>query len=766
MKRLLRSLLRLGLAGALLIVIASQVTAADWKPAAGPLKTRWTDQVSPDNALPEYPRPTMVRERWQNLNGLWQYAVTARAADKPASFDGEILVPYPIESALSGVAKRVSEHERLWYRRTFRVPRDWREQRVLLHFGAVDFEAEVWVNGIRLGQHAGGYDGFRFDITDALRRGANELVVAVWDPTDSGHQARGKQVHKPGGIMYTPTSGIWQTVWLEPVSATHLDSIRITPDFDASAVVVQGDIRTAASSVLMQVSVRENGRELYTATIASSVEAGDVGRVAPSISLPVAEARPWTPEDPFLYELEVTLRQGRIVDRVTSYFGMRKVSLGKDANGFNRILLNNEPLFQYGPLDQGFWPDGLYTAPMDAALRYDVEMTKRLGMNLARKHVKVEPERWYYWCDKLGLLVWQDMPSGNFGGRDDARRSDEASAQYERELRRLIEGRYNHPSIVMWVPFNEGWGQHETPRYAGLVNQLDPSRLVNEASGWTDRGSGDVKDIHAYPGPSAPNPEEPRATVLGEFGGLGLPVSGHTWQNEANWGYRSFEDSESLTAAYVTLLKKLHPLVGSHGLSAAVYTQTSDVEVEVNGLMTYDRQQVKLDLDAIAAAAKKLYGPPPPPPIIKTLLPTSEKAGVQWRYTTTQPADDWSSAGFDAGSWKTGEGGFGTRGTPGAIVRTEWNTQDIWLRREFTLPAGFSKESLHFLIHHDENATIHVNGEKVASYEGYTTSYEPLPASKRFAEVLRPGRNVLAVHCHQTGGGQYIDLGIASVIER
>ncbi|MCP5526830.1 MAG: glycoside hydrolase family 2 [Verrucomicrobiales bacterium] len=735
-----------------------------WAPVPGPLTTRWTGLVTPENPLPEYPRPTMVREQWRNLNGLWSYAITPREAPRPSRFDGEILVPYPVESSLSGVMKRVGEDQRLWYQRQFRIPRAWRDQRVLLHFGAVDYQAEVWVNGEAMGQHEGGYDGFSFDITGALRRGANELVVAVWDPTDAGFQARGKQVRNPRGIWYTPTTGIWQTVWLEPVNATHLDSIRITPDFDNSAVIVQGNIQAVDSSVAMQVTVRADGKEVYTATITSSVSPGNGGRIMPRLAMPVADARPWTPDDPFLYELEIRLRQGRVVDRVTSYFGMRKVSLGKDDNGFLRILLNNEPLFQYGPLDQGFWPDGLYTAPVDEALRYDVEMTKRLGMNMARKHVKVEPERWYYWCDKLGLLVWQDMPSGNFGGNDDTRRSDEASAQYERELRRLVEGRYNHPSIIMWVPFNEGWGQHETPRHAELVKQWDPTRLVNEASGWTDRGSGDVKDIHAYPGPSAPQPEDHRATVLGEFGGLGLPVRGHTWQDESNWGYRSFPDAASLTGAYVTLLKKLHPLVGSHGLSAAVYTQTSDVEIEVNGLMTYDREQVKMDLDTIAAAARKLYGPPPPPPVIKTQVPTSEQQGATWRHTTDQPADDWFATGFDDRDWKQGAAGFGTRSTPGAVVRTVWNTPDIWLRREFTLPDGFSREGLQLLIHHDEDATVYVNGEQVAAFQGYTTSYEPLPAN-RLAEVLHAGRNVLAVHCHQTGGGQYIDLGIVSVIE-
>ncbi|MCP5520660.1 MAG: beta galactosidase jelly roll domain-containing protein [Verrucomicrobiales bacterium] len=766
LKRPVTSLPWVGLTSVILLV--GQSPAADWKPANGPLKTRWTDQVSPERALPEYPRPTLVRERWQNLNGLWQYAVTSRDAGQPTTFEGEILVPYPIESALSGVARRVNENDRLWYRREFRIPRDWRGQRILLHFGAVDFQAEVWVNGTRLGEHAGGYDGFSFDITEALRRGANELVVAVWDPTDAGHQPRGKQVHRPGGIMYTPTSGIWQTVWLEPVPEAHFREIRITPDFDHSAVLVQANAVVPGAAPTVRVQVFEGGKVLTEGEVSMMITTRSIPpQAAPRIQLGVPDARAWTPDSPHLYDLVITLEQeGKVVDRIQSYFGLRKVSLGKDANGFTRILLNNEPLFQYGPLDQGFWPDGLYTAPTDAAMQYDIEMTKRLGMNMARKHVKVEPERWYYWCDKLGLLVWQDMPSGSFGGRDDARLSDEASAEYEKELRRLVAGRYNHPSIIMWVPFNEGWGQHETPRYAALVKQLDPSRLVNEASGWTDRGSGDVKDIHAYPGPSAPAPEEERAVVLGEFGGLGLPMRGHTWQSEANWGYRSFTDSDSLTAAYVTLMKKLHPLVGSHGLSAAVYTQTSDVEVEVNGLMTYDRERVKLDLDAIAAAARKLYGPPPPPPIIKTLLPTSEKPGVQWRYTTTQPGNEWFQSGFNDSAWPQGEGGFGTRSTPGAIVRTEWQTGDIWLRREFELPEGFSKESLHFLIHHDEDATIYVNGEPVAEYQGYTTSYEPLPATKRLAEVLRPGRNVVAVHCHQTGGGQYIDLGIASVIEQ
>ncbi len=596
---------------ALIVAVLSVLAGAaeQWKAAAGPLMTRWAAQVSPSNALPEYPRPTMVRGEWQNLNGLWDYAVQAKDAARPQTWAGSILVPYPIESALSGVMKRVSEHERLWYRRTFEVPPAWKDQRVLLHFGAVDWECVVFVNGKELGTHRGGYDGFSFDITDALApAGAQELVVAVADPTDAGYQPRGKQVRNPNGIWYTPTTGIWQTVWLEPVNGVSIASFALTPVLDEQRLDMRFQFRTSGT-----LSAELPGGYTLVATAfdgQGSVATGAFPCVAGPHGL-VGLAKRWSPASPFLYDLRVALKLGdKVVDEVRGYFGMRKISMEKDAAGILRLCLNGAPLFQYGPLDQGFWPDGLYTAPTDEALKYDIEMTRELGMNMARKHVKIEPERWYYWCDKLGLLVWQDMPSGNFGANDDRRRTDEASANYERELKRMIEGRGNHPCIIMWVPFNEGWGQHETARYAALVKKLDPSRLVNEASGWTDRGSGDVKDIHSYPGPAAPKLEDKRAAVLGEFGGLGLPVKGHTWQDEKNWGYRSFTDSQALTDAYLKLLDRLHPMTAAAGLCAAVYTQTTDVEIEVNGLMTYDRALVKLDKAAIAAAAARLYTPP------------------------------------------------------------------------------------------------------------------------------------------------------------
>jgi beta-galactosidase/beta-glucuronidase len=579
----------------LIFLSASSVWAATWAPAAGPLKTRWAKDVSPKNAHPEYPRPQMVRQDWLNLNGLWDFAITNREATR-ATFQTQILVPFPVESALSGVMRMVSENDRIWYRRTFEVPGKWRGQRVLLHFGAVDFEATVLVNGKQVAQHRGGYDAFSADITAALNSsGPNELVVVVWDPTDASTQPRGKQVRKPHSIWYTPTSGIWQTVWLEPVNAAYIADLKITPDVDNSAVTVHPVMPPMLGRCMVEATIRDGNKVLYTA----SVSAGG------KVTMPVKKARLWSPEDPHLYNLVVSLKLGsRTIDKVESYFGMRKISLGKDGKGFTRLMLNNKPYFQFGPLDQGFWPDGLYTAPTDEALRYDIEMTKQLGFNLARKHVKIEPDRWYYWCDKLGLLVWQDMPSGDkyIGPKDpDITRSPESAKEFEQELTALVQGRGNHPCIVMWVPYNEGWGQWDTARIVELTRKLDPTRLVDNTSGWSDRGVGDVNDMHKYPGPGSPQPEADRAAVLGEFGGLGLPVSGHTWQSEKNWGYRSFTNAEALTTAYIDLVGKLFPLIGEKGLSAAIYTQTTDVEIEVNGLMTYDRALVKMDLKKVAA---------------------------------------------------------------------------------------------------------------------------------------------------------------------
>jgi len=601
--------LRLVLAGlALMIGINSgcggnnsEEVIAEWQPIAGKIKTQWALDVAPANVHQEYPRPQMVRSDWLNLNGMWEYAVRPAEDSFPQDFDGYILVPFPIESALSGVGKVVGPENRLWYRRNFKIPKNWKKQKVILNFEAVDWETTVWVNGTQVGTHKGGYDPFSMDISSVLKkRGSDEIIVSVWDPSDTGTQPRGKQVQQPRGIWYTSVTGIWQTVWLEPVAQSYLKDLKIFTDLERSEVIVHTECSDEAVDLKLFLEVEENNTSLATGA----------GRPGHDIRLALGDAKLWSPDSPFLYDLELRLEnsRGETLDKVSSYFGMRQITKAQDSQGLLRLFLNQQPLFQFGPLDQGWWPDGLYTAPSDAALRYDIEVTKALGMNMLRKHVKIESRRFYYWCDKLGILVWQDMPSGDkyIGRKDpDFDRSSESAHQFRLELKRLIDTRFNHPSIVMWVPFNEGWGQYDTSGIAEWIKEYDPTRLVNSASGWSDRGVGDVHDIHAYPGPAAPPNEAFRIAVLGEFGGLGLPVPDHTWQEKKNWGYRSYENAAALTTAYLELLNQLAPKI-EQGLAAAVYTQTTDVEIEVNGLMTYDRALVKMDKQQVAKANKRI----------------------------------------------------------------------------------------------------------------------------------------------------------------
>ncbi|MBL8763547.1 MAG: hypothetical protein JNM07_04675 [Phycisphaerae bacterium] len=739
--------------------------ATPWKPVAGRIMTRWAKDVNPAAPWPEYPRPTMERERWQNLNGLWKYSVTGLDPASTDKIDGEILVPFPIESALSGVARRIGPQNVLHYVRGFDVPADWRTggQRVRLHFGAVDWRCRVSVNGKSQGEHAGGYDPFSFDITDALRaEGPNELIVMVMDPTNTGGQPRGKQWDEPHGIWYTPTTGIWQTVWLEPVPGVRIERLRTVANASAGSVEVTAELVGDAEGV--EIAAEASGQ------CGGSGKASAVGR---AVTVPISKVCEWSPSSPWLYELKVELRRkGAVVDRVKSYFAFRDVRVGKDASGVNRLLLNGKPVFMFGPLDQGFWPDGLYTPPTEEAMKFDIEAVKRVGGNMLRKHVKVENERFYYWCDRLGVLVWQDMPSPFFKSKDFDERSpelsDEWKTNFEREWEAIMQARGAHPSIVMWVPFNEGWGQNDLAWATSVVErtrQRDPSRLVNNASGWTDMHTGDVNDIHVYPGPGAPANEPARAAVLGEFGGLGLPVDGHTWLAKNNWGYVSYKSKEELTDAYVGLLRQLPQLIGD-GLCAAVYTQTTDVEIEVNGWLTYDREVWKIDPERASAAAKALHEPPP---IVRVLVPRAGQDGARegepWRSTTDRPGEDWSRPGFDASAWQTGWGGFGTKGTPGAIVGTEWSGSDIWLRRTVELPAS-GRGQLALSVHHDEDAEVYINGELAASFKGYTSGYRTEPLSPAVSTLLRPGKNLIAVHCRQTSGGQYIDVGIVRIEPR
>lgn len=578
-----------------LFLLSSFSMYAQWQPAGDKLKTRWASEIDVNNVLPEYPRPIMERGEWQNLNGLWKYAIQPVGKPKPANFDGDILVPFAVESSLSGVQKRVGDDNELWYQREFTVPSKWRNNKVLLHFGAVDWKTDVWVNGTKVGQHTGGYTPFSFDITPALTSGNNTLVVKVWDPTDQGYQPRGKQINKPHGIWYTPVSGIWQTVWLEPVPETHIENLRITPDVDKNILSVEAIASAATSASRVEVKVKEGSRVVATGQ--------SINNLPVEIGMP-ENVKLWSPDAPHLYDLEVILWDGnKQLDKVDSYAAMRKYSMKRDDMGIVRLQLNNKDLFHFGPLDQGWWPDGLYTAPSDEALEYDVVKTKDLGYNMIRKHVKVEPARWYTHCDRHGIIVWQDMPNGDRGQDWQMRqyfdgverlRSAESEANFRKEWKEIMDYLYSYPSIGVWVPFNEAWGQFKTVEIAEWTKEYDPTRLVNPASGGNHFPVGDMLDLHQYPAPQLYLYDGQRATVLGEYGGIGWANKAHLWEPDRNWGYVQFNSEKEVTDEYVKYAEQLKQLI-RQGFSAAVYTQTTDVEVEVNGLLTYDRELVKVD---------------------------------------------------------------------------------------------------------------------------------------------------------------------------
>ncbi len=577
-----------------------------WKPAGDKIKTSWAEKIDVNHVLPEYPRPMMERADWMNLNGLWDYSILKAGLAEPTQFDGQILVPFPVESSLSGVQKTVGENNEVWYKRNFVVPAKWKNKSVLLHFGAVDWKAEVWVNDIKVGTHTGGYTPFSFDVTPFLNKTATQkLVVKVWDGTDKGFQPRGKQVSKPNGIWYTPVTGIWQTVWMEPVTVKHIEHVKTVSNIDKGQVVVNVNAEAATSADVVEVKVFDGSKEIASVK-ASSTE---------TLEISVPDAKLWSPESPFLYTMKVNLiSNGVLVDAVDSYFAMRKISTKRDANGIVRLELNNKALFQFGPLDQGWWPDGLYTAPTDEALKYDIQKTKDFGFNMIRKHVKVEPARWYTHCDQLGILVWQDMPSGdrspqwqnhNYFNGNELKRSPESEANYRKEWKEIMDYLYSNPCIVTWVPFNEAWGQFKTAEIVEWTKTYDPSRLVNPASGGNHYQVGDMLDLHNYPGPDMYLYDAQRPTVLGEYGGIGLALEGHLWATDKNWGYVQFKNSKEVTDEYVKYGESLLKLVKA-GFSAGVYTQTTDVEGEINGLMTYDRKVIKIDEARVREINQKL----------------------------------------------------------------------------------------------------------------------------------------------------------------
>jgi beta-galactosidase/beta-glucuronidase len=587
------------------------VNAQTWTPVPGKIASSWAANVNPAQPLPEYPRPLLVRDNnWKNLNGLWDYAITNKQETAlPQKWDGKILVPFAIESSLSGVGKTVGEENLLWYHTTIDIGK--LKNTLLLHFGAVDWRTEVYLNGKKVGSHEGGFDSFTLDITPHLKKGSKqELVLSVWDPSDKGYQPRGKQVVKPSSIWYTPVTGIWQTVWLESVAQTHISSTKQTPDIDSKSLSIATLVTNEKPGDKIKVSAFDGQTKVAEAESSPNQET----------TLTLKDQKLWSPTNPFLYNLTVELiRNGKVIDKVQSYFAMRKSSMGKDKDGTMRMLLNNEFVFQYGPLDQGWWPDGLYTAPTDEALKFDIIKTKEMGFNMIRKHIKVEPARWYYECDKQGLLVWQDMPSGDLGnkwemrvgdyGGTDKDRTPESEASYKNEWNSIMEELHNYPSIVVWVPFNEAWGQFKTKEISEWTKKKDPSRLVNSASGGNFEITGDIVDLHNYPEPKMPRPDifgKTQALVLGEFGGLGLPIVDHTWQNTNNWGYQTFKNADELFTKYASFMDRLEHLI-TKGLSAAVYTQTTDVEIETNGLMTYDRKVIKVPVEKLKGVTDKLY---------------------------------------------------------------------------------------------------------------------------------------------------------------
>ncbi len=618
--------------------VQNSAVAADWKPAPSPLMTQWGAEVTVENAWTEYPRPQLVRERWQNLNGLWKYGITPKQASQ-AEYQGEILVPYCVESSLSGVGKTFTPNDRLWYERTFTTPADWNSDRVLLHFGAVDYDCVIWVNEALVGSHVGGHDAFTVDVTDYLKAGENTLKLAVTDPTDTDLQPRGKQQLEPRGIWYTPVSGIWQTVWLEPVpKELSITEVRMTPDIDRGVLKIVPMVSRMVGDNKFAVQV--------TASLAGKEVGKTIIRVNRAGELAIPDAKLWSPDSPTLYDLKAELvtvndpmqiaknrrhpaygeteriayskatPTGDVLDTVTSYFAMRKISLlNSHMNEQPVLALNNQFLFQHGPLDQGWWPESLLTPPSDEAMKWEIEWLKKSGFNMLRKHIKVEPDRYYYHCDQLGLLVWQDMPSGfNMNLRNDRQDEGEpfrpavSQEQHELELRRMIDRLYNHPCIVTWVVHNEGWGQYSSAALAGFVKALDPSRLVNADSGWLDMNTGDYYDIHTYQeAPLQPRQSADRAIVIGEYGGVGWPVTDHLWDStKRNWGYQTYQNQEDYKKFTLKKIEDLIPMI-KQGLSAGVYTQTTDVEGEVNGFMTYDRKFIKISPEALKEVNDRLY---------------------------------------------------------------------------------------------------------------------------------------------------------------
>ena len=577
-----------------------------WLPAGNKIKTKWGNNLNQNNIWNEYPRPQLERKDWINLNGLWSYSITGKNALKPGNLDEKILVPFSLESSLSGVMKNLNEKEILWYYREFKIPENWKNKNILLHFNAVDWKCELFINDIKIGEHIGGYSEFYFDITKKLLEGKNKILLKVFDPSDKGYQPVGKQSLNPNGIWYTSISGIWQTVWLEPVSEKYIEKIEINNDFDNKEIKINCKLNQD-ENLPLKVGLLYNEKEFM------KIKGNSNSDIV--FKIPEEYFHPWSPNEPNIYRIKAELfyNEDKIIDSIESYTTIRKIEQRKDENGYYRIYLNNNKIFNMGVLDQGYWPDGLYTPPSEEAMIYDINKLKELGFNTIRKHVKIEPYRYYYYCDKIGMLIWQDMPSGDrqenkwehhqLNAGDDVKRSDESKNNYYQEWSEIINNLKFFQCIIIWVPFNEAWGQFDTEKVVEFTNKQDPTRLINSASGGNHRNCGNFLDLHNYPEPSQYLKVDNLINILGEFGGLGLDIKGHTWKDD-NWGYKTFKTKEEVTEKYEEYINLI--INSFKGFSAAIYTQTTDVETEINGLITYDRAEIKVDKGRIKAANEKI----------------------------------------------------------------------------------------------------------------------------------------------------------------
>ena len=716
------------------IFVSSLVFAQAYQPAHTRLITTWGQAVNPQNVWQQYPRPQLERKEWKNLNGLWNYSIKNKGSVQPTSYDGKILVPFGIESALSGVGKPLLPDQELWYNRSFTIPDNWKGKDILLHFDAVDWEARVWVNDKLVGSHKGGSDPFSFNITPYLKpSGQQKLVVAVWDPTDTDFQARGKQVLDHKGIWYTAVSGIWQSVWLEPVSKSHISNLYPVPDIDKGTVKFHIKGENLNPSHQLHFVIKSNGRVIKDTTVA----------YASALELPISQAQLWTPETPHLYQTSVTVKQAnKVLDAFKTYFAMRKVSMVRDANGYLRLALNNKPVFHFGTLDQGWWPDGLLTPPSEEAMMFDIIKLKEMGFNTIRKHIKVEPSRYYYQADSIGVLLWQDMPSGfkwpdhpshvKHEDKEDWARPKESAIQFEKEWKAIMDHLRFFPSIVMWVPFNEGWGQYDTKRITEWTKQYDPTRIVNSPSGWTDRGVGDVLDVHQYPGPGMGIVEQNknRAMVLGEFGGLGLVIKGHIWDpNKRNWGYKTYTQDSVLVREYTELMHNLALMV-KRGLAAAIYTQTTDVEGEVNGLMTYDRKVIKIEENLLRRLHAPMYDQPDDG-VITFINQRSETDRPLLLYSYNATSTDWLT---------TSSTNFQQSKQP-VELKKDGNVfayQNVDLKK---VPEGLGLK-----LYASGNVTVYINGVLVWSEDEVRIKrhYDDINLSQ-FTHLLKPGHNRIAV---------------------